>query len=517
MAEKRTNELRGEDLAPIRELCLRSTYAFGKFVCGFHDFDPEVHAKMAEFEERPSRFKLGQAPRGFLKTSCWTIAGNLRRVTADPNLRVLLANEIEGNTAKWILLMQQIILSPTYRALYPDRVPDPLKVRWNTKQLELRREAKWPEPTIEGIGVGGASTSNHYDRIANDDLVGKEARESPLVMEKAIDQRKLCWSLLVDASKSEIDDYGTRWGTHDVIDWVIKNVKNVDRFFMDIQDEEGRPTWPARYPTEIITQLHEEQKTEMFMLQYRNRVVGGGASKFDPALLRYWDTTTDHEGKTAFVLETPQGSKRVKFEDCHFFQVIDAGLSPESKNARTANVVAAITPPTLTEPFDIIIVEAKATKSTPYEVVTEAHETYRKWNPMFAGIETFGGHEAFFHWIAATYPEMRIRQLEKNFSRGAKHKRIIAFWGSYPSQGRVYIHRTHTDMVDELVSYDNGPTVDLLDAAGYMPTIWVAPQLAKEKRKLPPGVTEFDLADNLDDADFVGPGQNEGRSQLTGY
>lgn len=510
-------EIKGEDLEQLRKVCLESTYAFGKVVCGFADLDPDVHARMAEWEERDSRFKLGMAPRGFLKTSTWTIAGNLRRVTKDPNLRVLLVNETQLNTSKWIGLMQDIVQSPLYRALYPDRVPDPLKVRWNSTQLELQRKAKWPEPTIEGIGVGGASTSNHYNRIINDDLVGKEARESPSVMEKAWDQRKLSWSLLVDASKSEICDYCTRWHPDDVAARSLKTVQGLDVFTMPLRKEDGSPMWPKRYPDEVIQQIRAEQGVEMFALQYENRVVGGGASKFDPGLLRYWTTGVNDEGENVFKLEQPGGrEKEVKIENCLTFQIIDAGLSPESKDARTANVVAALTPPAPGEPFDIIILEAKATKSTPYQVIQESKATYDRWNPMLAAIETFGGHEAFFYWINATFPDMRIRKLDKDFSRNAKHKRIIGFWGSYPSQGRVYIHRSaHVDLVEELISYPNGKTVDLLDAAGYLPTVWCPPNPIKPVRTRPAGVTDFDIADYSEEE--IRQMVNDGYSEVTGY
>lgn len=514
-------EVRVEDLAPVKELCLRSTYAFGKFVCGFLDFDGDVHGRMGAWvDDEGSRFKLGQAPRGFFKTSTWTIANKLRRVTVDPNLRVLLSNEIADNTSKWIGLMQAIVMSPLYRALFPDRVPDLQKgkYRWNSTQLELKRSASWPEPTIEGIGVGGASTSNHYDIIVNDDLVGKEARESPLVMAKAIDHRKLCWSLMKDASKSEIHDYGTRWHVHDVIDWVLKNVRNVDGYLLDIYREDGTPQWPSRYPEPVIEQIRQEQGAEMFALQYRNKAVGGGASKFDPQMMRYWTSETDEKGESFFRLERPGADDKVVYwKDCLFFQVIDAGLNPGPDSARTANIVAAITPPTETEPFDIVIVEALATKSLPNDVIHQAHKVYRKWNPLSAHIETFGGHQAFFYWAIQNFPDMRLAQLDKDFSRNAKHKRIISFWGTYPKQGRVYVHRTQVDLMDELVTYGTGGPVDLLDSAAYLPTVWAPPPMATPKRAQ--RYSAFDLADDLDEKDFIGrDGRGaDHRSPFCGY
>jgi len=95
-------------------------------------------------------------------------------------MRILLVNEVAANSEKWIGQIQAIVQGEQYRAFFPDVVPDigDRRVKWNAGQLELKRKQHWPEATFEAIGVGGASTSRHYDIICNDDLVGKEARES---------------------------------------------------------------------------------------------------------------------------------------------------------------------------------------------------------------------------------------------------------------------------------------------------------------------------------------------------
>lgn len=504
-----------EQRVVIRETMLTSTYAFAKFVCNFPDLDPDFHAMMARWIEKPTRFKLGLAPRGHFKSHLWTIADKLRRVTKNPNLRVLICNETLDNTVKFISTMQEIIQSPIYGWLFPEVVPNPLKVRWNSQQIELRRTGHYPQPTIEGIGVGGASTSNHYDIIVNDDLCGKEARNSPTVMEKAIEQRKLCWSLMVNPSVSEIHDIGTRWHPKDVADWVMKNVSNVDLLLLTIWKEEGVPWFPAFFPPDVIELIRVQQGPVMFPLQYENRVVGDGVTELDPNLVCYWTQTVDAEGVPVLLLEGPNGLKSVRLEDCNIFQIIDAGLKRDSSDARTANVVAALTPPTDTEPFDIVFLEMKATKSDPNQVISESYESYLRWKPMLAAIEVFGGHVAFFNWIATTYPEMLIRKLPTDTSANAKHVRIRGFWGAYLRQRRIYMHRLHVDALDELTSYPNGTTVDLIDGGGYLPAVWVPPQSVGGPKKR--RYSDFDLADDLDDRDFTGPGMGEGRSRIFGY
>lgn len=513
-----TGKVSEEHRVQIRDVMLMSTYAFGKFVFGFNDLDPDVHADMARWIERPSRFKLGKAARGFFKTSTWNLSNTLRKATADPNRRFLLSNEIQDNGEKWIGLMQDVVMSPIYRWLFPEVVPDPLRVKWNAHQLELKRTAKWPEATIEACGVGGASTSNHYDFLLNDDLVGKAARESPLVMQKAIDHRKLCWSLMVNANESHIIDIGTRWSPNDVIDYVEKTVADLDSYEVKIYKADGTPTWPKRYPASIIEQIRLEQGPVMFNLQYLNKVVGEGVTELDPSLLRYYTLAQDGEGKKWLFLERVGGTKKIPLEACNLFQVIDAGLTRASSDARTANVVAALTPPTPTEPFEIVFLEAKATHSDPNQVLEESYASYMTWKPTLAAIEVFGGHMAFYYWALATYPTMRLGKLPTDTSGNAKANRIRGFWGAYLRQARIYVLRSQTDLIDELTCWPNGKTVDLIDAGAYMPKVWVPPDAVDEhgnttrKRE-----REFKIGYPKLDEDAEAAAAEMSRSETTGY
>ena len=507
--------LEAQDLAKLRDTCLNNTFAFGKIVMGFDALDPDFHGMLGAWIQKPTRRKLGLAPRGHFKSTVWTMADKLRRVTKDPQLEILIVNEKELNIVKWIGYMQATVLSELYRALFPEAVPDLRKVRWNALQLELNRKAPRPQACIEGQGITSALASNHYDIVVADDLVSDEASRSALVMQDAVDKRKRFDSLLKSMKTSEIHDVCTRWGPHDPADWILKNESDIDYLKLNVWKSPGVPWFPSFFPIDELEKLRRKYGPRDWAMLYMNEIVGDGASRYDPGLLRYWRLLKDMDDREYFVLETNLGEKRVALEDCLSYQIIDAGLNPESKDARTAIVTAYLTPPTDTTPFDIVIVEAKAKPATPAEVIAEAKAIYDRWNPLFTSIETFGGHQAFFAWLSLTYPAMRIRELKKDFSRNAKHKRINGFWGSYPNQGRVYVHRAHTDLLDELVSYPNGATVDLLDAAGYLPTVWSPPSPAKAGPQRPKGVSDFDLHDY--DPEETARSLNEGRSSQTGY
>jgi hypothetical protein len=380
-----------EQRLPIRELCLKSTYAFAKFVCDFPDLDGDFHGMMCRWIEKPTRLKLGLAPRSHFKSHVWTMADKLRRVTVDPNLRVCITNEVLENSIKFISVMQSIVQNPIYKWLFPENVPDPLKVRWNQTQLELKRPRKHPQPTVEVFGVGGTPTSNHYDIIVNDDLATNKARESPVVMEDAIQQRQLAWSLMVDPTTSEVHDIGTRWHPQDVHDWVLKNVKEVDFLKLSVWREPGVPWFPKRFPPHVLEQIRLEQGAVLWSLNYLNEPIGEGVSDFNINLLNHYTLIQNEKGEDVIRLEKKVGSetktRSVLAADCLKFQLIDAGLSPESRDARTANVVVALCPPEGNEPFDIVVLESSAVKAGPAGVISAAKEVYDRWDPFSASIE----------------------------------------------------------------------------------------------------------------------------------
>jgi hypothetical protein len=495
-----------------RDLALSSTYYFGTLLCGYKDFDPDLHGTMAawiEDDTRPRR--LGLAPRGHLKTSCWTLADSLRRATKDPHIRILLVNEIIGNTFKWIGVMQRIVESDQYGWLFPEVIPDFGAVRWNQNQMELKRSRPFPEPTIEGAGVGTASTSNHYERIGEDDLVGKEARESPTVMQKAIDQHMLSESLVVHPG-CPISTVGTRWGARDLADWMLKNEPELDYFCLSAFKPDGSPIWPTRFTQEKLQAIRRKYGAAFFSLQYLNESLGEGATEFSVDNVRYWhwaeESVEPNIVDRSIILERPEaegGPIRVPIRKMTRWQIIDAGLSPSAASDRTANVVAGLTPPTTSRPFDIVILAAHARKTSPLQTMDNAWMLFRKWDPVVAAIEVFGGHLTFFYTIPQLFPQMRIRRLPTDTHK-SKETRIREFYPFY-EQRRVYVHRDHSDLLGEYETFPSGRYRDLLDAEAYLPKIWAPP---------PKDAGEFQISDWIDDGSETNVNSAD-RSPVTNY
>lgn len=484
-----------------------STYFMAKAVVGMRDLTPTLHRMMADWIQKPSIRKLGLAPRGHLKTSIWTVADSLREVANDPDIRILLVSDTIENSSAMLWQIADIVeRNEIFRWLFPEILPED-HGRWNQARLEFKRKAFHKESTIEAISVGAGAVSRHYNLIKEDDLVTKKAMESKLEMDKAIDQHKLSESLL-NAPADRIQCYGTRWHIFDLARWIKENQPNYEFLRLSVFKKDGSTIWPERFTKEHLAMLRQQYGPALFALQYENRAIGTGISETDLGWLRYYTIHQDPKGEIFLTLERPPhegGPYNVPLASTTRFQLIDAGLSPESTDARTANVVLALTPPKGERPADVVLLEAQARKSAPRETISDAYQVYQRWNPVFASIEVYAGHVTFYWWIQSAYPDMAIRRL-KTDSRTSKLTRIRSFL-PFVEAGRFYVHRRQVDWMEEFEAFPNGRTVDLIDATAYGPQVW-----------FPPEPEDPSMVDGEDwDYEALAEGEEEGRDPITGY
>jgi hypothetical protein len=329
-------------------------------------------------------------------------------------------------------------------------------------------------------------------------------------MLKAIDQHKLAESLL-DRPTAEIQSYGTRWAPFDIADWMLKHEPDLDYFCLSIYRPDGSPIWASRFPIHEVAKLRLKYGPAMFALQYENRALAEGVTEFREEWLRYWymETRVEHGRPTEYItIERPQsegGKKSYRLSDLERCQAVDPCHNPESGDARTANVIVGLTND---EPFNIIVLEAHAEKVTPKTSIDKSYESFKRWGCSTAGVEIVGAQRTFYYWAVATYPGYPLRRF-KTDTHTRKQTRIRPM-GSFGEQGRVYIHRSMGDFIEEWDTFPNGQTVDLLDAFAYLPQLWCAPDADEEPRE--PKL--LDLEDEDEVEEYIG---QQGRNRVTGY
>ena len=151
----------------------------------------------------------------------------MRRVHSQ-DIRILIVSETIKNAIKLGgRIANHYENNDLFRQLFFDILPTE-KETWTADSLHQRRTAAGRghgEGTFDFIGVGAALQSRHYNLVIEDDMVGREARKSLIVMADIIDYHQI----LAGATDFDIDNPGkdfdellvaNRWGYDDLNSYV---------------------------------------------------------------------------------------------------------------------------------------------------------------------------------------------------------------------------------------------------------------------------------------------------------
>lgn len=486
----------------IRKNCLRSFFCFCKTVMGYDDITEELHGALCLFLEGGENRKSVCMPRSFVKTWISTIAYSvwisLPRVEADefpegidpsdkfyglgPNIRILIASYVISNAEKMISLIRKTYESNiAMQILFPEVIPDNFKkVRWSNSSACINRSENATESTFEAAGIGGSSTSRHYDLIIEDDLIyankddfsGQELQPNQEDIDKAIGWHKIATSLLVPGKHTRIHNTGTRWGKHDLVDYIWRNepsyvifrkacVKLSDDILSGMDNEtqfdwkECESSWPEAYDHKQLEVIAAAQGHYMFATQYLLIPSSPEELLFKLPWLQYYE----------HISETPKTMR--------IFTTVDLSEWDTVKN--TANCNSVVLTCGWCDRHHMWILGYDYGRFSPTEVLMLMAKHWKLYSPEAIYPESIYYQKALAHF-AREYmnmnppklPQMNIREL---LPEGNKSK-ALRIMSLEPLASNLAIH-CRKDMKEWITEYgDYSPKnrlclKDLLDAAAY--------------------------------------------------
>lgn len=214
--------------------------------------------------------------------------------------RILLC----GENGTMIESQMRVIMSffeanSLFRALWPHVIwPNPNRDAklWNAKQFIVNRPTAFADPSVRALGADSTVTGSRTDVQIKDDLISREAAESPAVMAKAISFHISTKPLQENILESLEFILGTRWAPGDLYEYIETNEPSIAVYARKII-ENGQAIWPSHFPPAVIEALRAETK-ELFWLNYMNESTHGSLVDFNPDHLRYW--TAAAHGTFAF-------------------------------------------------------------------------------------------------------------------------------------------------------------------------------------------------------------------------
>ena len=493
-------KLTEEQRITIRKNCLRSLYCFCKTVMGYDDIAEKPHGEYCRFLEGPAPRKQATMPRSFVKTWIGTIAYPVwislpreadempKGIPSDdkfynlgPNIRILIASYVISNAEKMISLIRKTYESNiAMQILFPEVIPDNFKKqKWSNQSACINRTEDATESTFEAAGIGGSSTSRHYDIIIEDDLIyankddfsGKELQPNQEDIDKAIGWHKIATSLLVPGKHTRIHNTGTRWAKHDLVDYIWTHEDSYAIFrraCVEIPDEVlgGKQsvadvdwmtcplTWESAYDRKQLEIIAKSQGPYMFATQYLLLPMSPEELLFQPRWLQYYEHTTDIPTtirKFTTIDLSEWGNDTRKNTDCNSV-ILTCGWCDHNH---------------------MWILGYDYGRFSPSEVIFLMAKHWRLYSPEALYPESIYYQKSLAHFAReymkmGKVPMMTIRELLPE-SNKSKDLRIRALEPLASNEG-IHCRKDHKEFISEYSEYI--PTnrlckKDLLDAAAY--------------------------------------------------
>lgn len=362
------------------------------------------------------------------------------------------------------------------------------------------------EGTYDFIGVGGALQSRHYDRVIQDDLVGREALESEKVMGDTIDYHKLLVGAFDSDPNSPDNDndeiiVGNRWAYYDLNSHIRKDEP---RFHINSHSAlggccdlhpTGIPIFPEEFTTKKLDKIKERLGTYFFSCQFLNRPTPPGETKFKINNIRYFNyemnnprevySPNSSTGKPSPAVKivhevkgTGEGAEVIKDVfpvSLTRFMVIDPKHSDDSGRSRNAIVVTGVR----SNPYWTYLLESFCNHQQG-EFVDEIFNLAEKWKMKVVHLETIAGQRWLKYHLDVAMETRRmlgkwtfqIEPLKTSHNKDAKIQRIESLEPLFNRQG-LWVKRTGDEsFIKEYEEYPYSLTRDILDVLGYSSELW---------------------------------------------
>lgn len=507
--------------------CFGSLYYFLKIALRRRRLYDPLHSLLTSYVEQEILHEVIECPRDHFKTTVFSEGApmwwalpfgdhdeqymralgygdeyiNWMKWAHNQDHRALIVSENDENIAKiGARIRWHYESNDFFRGLFPEIIPDS-SCTWGSSSLMHKRTKKSPdgEGTYDLLSVGMALQSRHYERVIEDDLVGKKAKESDVVMKSTIEYHRLLPGAFDSDARirNRPNDeiiVGNRWSGKDLNGWIREN--EPDFHFVthsaiggccDLHPV-GECIMPTEWTKEKLEKLIPRLGLYNYSCQYLNNPIPEGVATFNLNWLRYYEAISVSETDRRMLLrhEVQQGEvvKNVSPHDLAIFMIVDPNHAGNKGRCRHAITVTGVLKKTVeglngkkVQLQRIYLLDVWAEACNYEKFITQIYEFAGKWKLNEFWLETVAAQRILKFYIdyrnKVEGRKLRVNELKIDTSANAKAKRIEAL-NPYFAEGQVWIRRTaHQDFVQEYGQYPNGRTVDILDTLAYGPQVWI--------------------------------------------
>lgn len=504
----------------MRLNALGSLYFFEKFVLQRNRLVEHLHKPICESLERKNAYFLLEVPRDHFKTSCVTEGFPIWRALPfderdeaamrelgygeewirwmrwahNPGIRILTVSETMPNAARMGRRIDKHFENNTrFRELFPEIQPTEKSI-WNSESKCVTTDIFHSngEGTFDYLGVGGALQSRHYDCVIEDDIVGKDAMKSDLVMSDTIDYHKLMEGAFDGPEHTQIV-VGNRWSPFDLNGWIRDNDPD---FLIESHSAlggccdshpAGLPIFPEEFSVERLERIRRVEGPIFFSHQYLNQPLMADEIVFNKDWLRFYaPAEPDKVGKPMMLThEVREGEVigDISPKSLHRIMIVDPNHAGAHGRARHAIIVVGyhqgagritskFSNTDSIDPDRMYLLDVWAHSMNYEDLLANIWRMAEKWQMKEFWLETVAAQKylkAYIEYrnkIEKRY--LRVRELKTERTKNAKWDRIDALAPAF-EQGRFYVRRDQSAFLDEFYRYSHTTRypVDVLDCCGY--------------------------------------------------
>jgi predicted phage terminase large subunit-like protein len=435
----------------VKDACRGDLHFLCTEMLGYKDWDI-CHDEMEIFLARPSAKKALLWPRGHLKTSNGTIGKTIQYILKNPNVRVLIANQVWDMSRKMLMEIKGHLTMSQLPKLFGEFQSE----QWNQDSITIRqRNHSFKEPTILTTGIEAETTGGHFDVIFLDDLTGHQNCQTPEQREKTKRFRRSMVNLLEPGGT--LIEIGTRWHLDDTFSEIFEREKEYYDILIRQVVENGKIIFPKKfnmrfdpknktwthvdYPCmDYIEHLRKSMTPAEYSAQYLNNPVDEENQLFKPTYFKTWTQRPPR----LFVSMT-----------------IDPAISEKSSADFFAINVSG-----MDEKYDIYVLDTLRGHWNVSEAINNIFSMYQKWQPSVIGMETISFQKAIKAWLENSMRERGVHfpvtELKRNTNE-SKEFRIKALEPFY-REGKIYHAPWMKNLELELSCFPKGKHDDEIDA-----------------------------------------------------
>lgn len=493
-------------------------FFLGKGIIGFPDLSERTHLPLGLMYERDDLpHRLIEFPKSHLKTTLGTVSKTLHVFAKlaingeDLWERIGIGSNTKTNAKRFL---RSIKLVPESNTLFQYFIPEMLpefsnEEVWNQEEIIFPRTGSYTDPSVDTLGIGGAATSRHYTGFIEDDMLDEETADSASGTRTAIDLHKYNTSLMVPGKNGRYwfitNEHS--WTQFDLNTHIIKNepetvvfsvgasrginhhrTRKVPSYIMDLgkQWDDLRGVWPERFGAEELVRRRSTAGARVHNAVFENDPFDPDVVDFKEEWLRYYEWT--HDGNIRIVPDSEKGVELeiVPLASLHKVGAYDPALSKKTSAARSAFAVTGCDPKER-----VFVLETWAQRMDPKPYIEGVLKRTLKWDLQQVAVEVVLFQKVLYDMLVDRCKEWNRNNPDEELFPGVfqevkpakgknKEQRIRALIGTAFESGRVYIHKSMNDFVDEYLHFPIGQTVDLLDAFAYTAELW-APGVSEEE------------------------------------